>query len=73
MEAFRVVCDSFPGLKVSLKLKPTEPRRFFIHNTAGAALLMVRNIDRENMGLKLDFGYCLMVGENPCQSAVLAG
>ena len=73
VEAFRVVCDAFPKLKVSLEPKPTEPRRFYIHNTSGAALLMVRDIDRENMGLTLDFGHCLMAGENPGQSAALAG
>jgi xylose isomerase len=72
-EAFRTVCDSFPDLKVSLEPKPTEPRRFFIHNTTGTAMLMVRDIDRENMGLTLDFGHCLMATENPGQSAALAG
>ena len=34
---------------------------------------MVRDIDRENMGLTLDFGHCLMAGENPGQSAALGG
>jgi len=72
-EAFRIVCDSFPDLQVSLEPKPTEPRRFFIHNTTGTAMLMVRDIDRENMGLTLDFGHCLMTTENPGQSAALVG
>jgi xylose isomerase len=71
--AFQEICDAFPELKVSLEPKPTEPRRFFIHNTTGAALLMVQQIDRENMGLTLDFGHCLMAGENPGQSAALVG
>jgi Predicted sugar isomerase len=73
IEAFRTVCDSFPDLKVSLEPKPTEPCRFFIHNTTGTAMLMVRKIDRENMGLTLDFGHCLMATENPGQSAALLG
>ena len=73
IEAFRIVCDAFTDLKVSLEPKPTEPRRFFIHNTTGTAMLMVRDIDRENMGLTLDFGHCLMATENPGQSAALAG
>ena len=72
-EAFRIVCDSFPDLKVSLEPKPTEPNRFFIHNTTGTAMLMIRDIDRENMGLTLDFGHCLMATENPGQSAALVG
>ena len=73
IEAFRIVCDSFTDLKVSLEPKPSEPRRFFIHNTTGTAILIVRDIDRENMGLTLDFGHCLMATENPGQSAALAG
>mgnify|MGYP000001956322 FL=1 len=73
VEAFQVVCDTFPELKISLEPKPTEPRRFFIHNTTGAALLLVRDIERQNMGLTLDFGHCLMATENPVQSAVLTG
>lgn len=73
VDAFRTVCDAFPDLRVSLEPKPTEPRRFFIHNTFGTALLMVRDIDRNNMGLTLDFGHGLMAAENPAQSAALAG
>ena len=73
VDAFQEVCDAFPDLLVSLEPKPTEPRRFFIHNTTGAALLMVQQINRANMGLTLDFGHCLMAGENPAQSAALVG
>ncbi len=73
IEAFKIVCDSFPDLKVSLEPKPTEPCRFFIHNNTGTAMLMVRDIDRDNMGLTIDFGHCLMATENPGQSAALAG
>ena len=73
VEAFQIICDAFPDLKVSLEPKPTEPRRFFIHNTTGTALLMLRDIARENMGLTLDFGHCLMAAENPAQSAALTG
>ena len=73
VEAFQIICDAFTDLKVSLEPKPTEPRRFFIHNTTGTALLMLRDIARENMGLTLDFGHCLMASENPAQSVALTG
>ncbi len=71
--AFREVCDAFPRLKISLEPKPTEPRRYFIHNTTGAALLLVQAVERENLGITLDFGHCLMSGENPAQAAALVG
>ena len=73
VQSFREVCDFFPELRVSLEPKPTEPRRYFIQNTTGAGLLMVLEVDRENMGLTLDFGHCMMAGENPAQSVSMVG
>ena len=34
---------------------------------------MVLEVDRENMGLTLDFGHCLMAAENSAQSVALVG
>ena len=33
----------------------------------------MRDIDRSNFGLTLDFGHCLMAGENPAQAVALVG
>ena len=41
-------------------------------NTA-AALLLVREVDRPNFGVTLDYGHQLMAGENPAQSVAMAG
>ena len=41
--------------------------------STGAAILLVNEIDRPNMGLTLDVGHMLMAGENPGQSIALAG
>jgi ribokinase len=74
VEAFQHVCDAFPDVKFSLEFKPTdENTRFFIVPSTGAALLLVQDIDRDNMGLTLDVGHCLAAGENPAQSAALVG
>jgi len=74
VEAFRRVCDAHPDLKISLEHKPTdENSRFYIVGSAGAAKLLVREIDRPNMGVTLDVGHCLMAGENPAQSVALLG
>jgi len=60
---FREVCDAYPGIKVSLEYKPTdENTRFFAVPSTGAAVLLVKDIDRKNMGLTLDFGHCLAAG-----------
>ena len=73
-DAFQEVCDACPDIKVSLEFKPTdENTRFFAVPTTGAALLLVQEVDRPNMGLTLDFGHLLMAGENPAQSVAMVG
>ena len=49
-----------------------EPGFFTVPST-GAALLLVKEIDRPNMGLTLDMGHILMAGENPGQSIAMVG
>jgi sugar phosphate isomerase/epimerase len=74
ISAFRECCDEFPDIKFSLEYKPTdENTRFFTVPSTGAALLLVKEIDRPNMGLTLDVGHMLMSGENPGQSIAMAG
>jgi sugar phosphate isomerase/epimerase len=72
--AFQDLCDSFPNINFSLEYKPTdENTRFFTVPTTGAALQLVDEIDRPNMGLTLDVGHMLMAGENPGQSIAMVG
>ncbi|KAJ1640059.1 xylose isomerase-like protein, partial [Pavlovales sp. CCMP2436] len=60
--------------QVSLEFKPTdENTRWFAVPSTGAALLLVRDIDRNNMGLTIDLGHCLAAGENPAQSIAMVG
>jgi sugar/nucleoside kinase (ribokinase family)/sugar phosphate isomerase/epimerase len=74
VQAFQECCDEFPDLKFSLEYKPTdENTRFFTVPSTGAALLLVKEIDRPNMGLTLDVGHMLMSGENPGQSIAMVG
>lgn len=68
----RAVCDKFPKVRVSLEYKPTdENTRFFAVPSTGAALLLAKEVDRKNFGLTLDFGHCLMAGENPAQAVAM--
>jgi xylose isomerase len=74
VRAFRECCDAYPDIRWSLEFKPTdENTRFFTVPSTGAALLLVREIDRPNMGLTLDMGHMLMAGENPGQSIAMVG
>lgn len=72
--AFQECCDAYPDIKFSLEYKPTdENTRFFCVASTGAAVLLVKEINRPNMGLTLDVGHMLMSGENPGQSIAMAG
>ena len=74
VDGFRQVCDAQPQLRVSLEFKPTdENTRWFAVPSTGAALQLVDEIGRPNMGLTLDIGHCLMAGENPAQSVAMVG
>ena len=67
--AFQEICDLYPGVKISLEYKPTdENTRFFAIPSTGSAQQLMAEVDRANFGLTLDFGHCLMAGENPAQS-----
>ena len=74
VSAFQEICDAYPSIKFSLEYKPTdENTRFFTVPTTAAALMLVEEIDRSNMGLTLDVGHMLMAGENPGQSVAMVG
>ena len=74
VEAFQECCDAYPDIKWSLEFKPTdENTRFFTVPSTGAAMLLVKDIDRPNFGLTLDMGHMLMAGENPGQSIAMVG
>jgi len=74
VKAFQECCDDYPDIKWSLEFKPTdENTRFFTVPSTGAALLLVKEINRPNMGLTLDVGHMLMAGENPGQSIAMVG
>ena len=63
IQGFQEVCDNYPTLKISLEYKPTdENTRFFAISSTGSAQMLVNEVNRDNFGLTLDFGHCLMAG-----------
>ena len=75
MAAYRALADGCPpGVRVALEWKPSDPAsRFSVVPTTGAALLLAAEVGRPNLGVCLDVGHALLAGENPAQSAALAG
>ena len=71
---FRECCDAYPGIKFSVEYKPSyENTRFFTVPSAAAGILLVQAVDRPNIGLNLDIGHMLMLGENPGQAIAMVG
>lgn len=75
VHSYRQLADACPaGMRVSLEYKPTdESTRWAIVPSTGAALLLVKEVDRPNFGLTLDLGHLAMAGENPAQSVAAVG
>jgi len=74
VQTFQECCDEYPDIRWSLEFKPTdENTRFFTVPSTGAAMLLINEINRPNMGLTLDIGHILMSGENPGQSIAMVG
>jgi xylose isomerase len=73
VEAMREVADHNPEIDVSIEYKPNEPRSFSLMPSVASALLAIREIDRPNLGVTLDFAHVLFAGEMPAFAATLAG
>jgi xylose isomerase len=62
---FRKLADYAPDLKISIEYKPFQPRAYSLIDSVGLSLLMVNEIDRDNVGVTLDYCHMLMKHENP--------
>lgn len=57
--------------KVSLEYKFREPRMRSTLSTVGKTLLLAKDLNRENIGVTLDFGHSLQCKENPAEALCL--
>ncbi len=71
IEAIREIADHHSGVDISLEYKPNEPRAFALLSDVGTTLLAVRDIDRPNLGVTLDFAHVLYADEMPACTATL--
>ena len=56
--------DHNPSIRIGLEYKPYEPRTHSTLDTAPKTLLLLKDIDRPNVGLTLDVGHALVQHEN---------
>ncbi|WP_436398817.1 sugar phosphate isomerase/epimerase family protein [Roseobacter sp. S98] len=71
LAAMAEVADHNPGLDIALEYKPNEPRAFALMPDAATTLLALRDINRANTGVTLDFAHVLYADEMPAFAAAL--
>lgn len=72
VEGIREVADYAPDIKISIEYKPYEERNFAMVDSSGMTLYLVSEVDRENVGLTLDFCHMLMKHDSPSYGLALA-
>lgn len=71
IDAIREVADHNPAIDVSIEYKPNEPRSFSLMPDVATTLLAIREIDKPNLGVTLDFAHVLYADEMPAFAASL--
>jgi xylose isomerase len=69
--AMREVAEHNPAIAISIEYKPNEPRSFALTPDVATALMLIRDIDRPNLGVTLDFAHMLYAAEMPAYAASL--
>ncbi len=71
ISALQEICDYAPDIKICYEYKPKEPRMYSFINNAGKALLLVKEVGAENLGMTLDYGHALFANENAADTLCL--
>jgi sugar phosphate isomerase/epimerase len=69
--ALQDVAGHHPGINISVEYKPNEPRCFSVLPDVATTLLALRDVNRANMGVTLDFAHVLYADEMPAYAASL--
>lgn len=72
-DAFTEIADYAPDLQISIEYKPFQPRAYAFIDSIGVAGMMLNDINRENVGVTLDYCHMLMKHENPAFGADIFG
>jgi sugar phosphate isomerase/epimerase len=71
VSAIMEVADHNPSIDISIEYKPNEPRSFSLMPDAATTLLAIKDINRPNLGVTLDFAHVLYADEMPAYAASL--
>ena len=67
IEGIRACADYNVDISLSLEFKPREPRNRSLLNSAATTMLLIKDVDRENVGITIDNGHVIQNGENMAQ------
>lgn len=73
VNAYQEVCDYAPDLKISIEYKPYEERAYAYVDSMGVTGMLLNDINRDNIGVTLDYCHMLMKHENPAFAADIFG
>lgn len=71
VEAVQQVCDHNTALQIAIEYKPNEPRAYALMPDIGTTLLAIKEVNRANLGVTLDFAHVLYADEMPAHTAHL--
>jgi sugar phosphate isomerase/epimerase len=71
IEGIREVAQHDPDCLISIEYKPNEPRSYSLMPDCATTLLALREVDRPNVGVTLDFAHILYADEQPAFAAAL--
>jgi sugar phosphate isomerase/epimerase len=71
-ECLRECADHRSDIKLALEYKIKEPRTHCYVGTIGKSLNLLKEIDRNNLGLTIDVGHASFAYENPAESIALS-
>ncbi|NPV40365.1 MAG: sugar phosphate isomerase/epimerase [Anaerolineae bacterium] len=72
IEGMQAAADHNPGIKLGFEPKPFEPRSYSTIGSVSKSLLMIRDVNRKNVGLNMDVGHMLFEHENLGECVALA-
>jgi len=72
IECIRECADYRNDMKLAIEYKIKEPRTHCYIGTIGKALMLLKELDRDNVGLTIDVGHASLAYENPAESIALS-
>lgn len=65
VNAYQIIADYAPDLQIAIEYKPFQPRAYAFIEGMGVTGMMLHDVNRENLGVTLDYCHMLMKHENP--------